>query len=60
MQHHKSQTTVDDSFLSIGLKKLPSKLTPRIERFTMALQDVDFEIKREQGRDELDPLEYLS
>ena len=33
---------------------------PRIEKWVMDMQDVDFELKYEPGRDELDPLDFLS
>ena len=36
------------------------KLLPRIERWVMDMQDVDFEMKYQPGRDELDPLDFLS
>ena len=36
------------------------KLPPRIEKWVMDMQDVDFEMKYEPGRDELDPLDFLS
>ena len=35
------------------------KLPPRIEKWVMDMQDVDFEMKYEPGRDELDPLDFL-
>lgn len=40
--------------------KPSAKLLPRIERWVMDMQDVDFEMKYEPGRDELDPLDFLS
>ena len=36
------------------------KLPPRIEKWVMDMQDVDFEMKLKPGRDELDPLDFLS
>ena len=36
------------------------KLPPRIEKWVMDMQDVDFEMKYEPGRDKLDPLDFLS
>ena len=36
------------------------KLPPRIEKWVIDMQDVDFEMKYEPGRDELDPLDFLS
>jgi hypothetical protein len=36
------------------------KLPPRIERYVMGMQDVDFEVVYEPGKDEKDPLDYLS
>ena len=40
--------------------KPSAKLPPRIERWVMDMQDVDFEMKYEPGRDELDPLDFVS
>ena len=40
--------------------KHTAKLQPRIERWVMDLQDVDFELVYEPGKDEADPLDYLS
>ena len=40
--------------------KPSAKLPLRIERWVMDMQDVDFEMKYEPGRDELDPLDFLS
>ena len=37
--------------------KLP---TPRIEKWVMDMHDVDFEMKYEPGKDEADPLDFLS
>lgn len=36
------------------------KLPPRIEKWVMDMQDVDFEIFYEPGKDEADPLDFLS
>ena len=36
------------------------KLAPGIEKWVMDMQDEDFEMKYESGRDELDPLDFLS
>jgi hypothetical protein len=36
------------------------KLPPRIEKWIMAIQDLDFTVKYEPGRDEQDPMDYLS
>ena len=36
------------------------KLPPRIEKWVMDMQDVDFEIVYEPGKDEADPLDFLS
>ena len=36
------------------------QLPPRIEKWVMDMQDVDFEMEYEPGRDELDPLDFLS
>ena len=40
--------------------KTTAKLPPRIEKWVMDLQDVDFELIYEPGKDEQDPLDYLS
>ena len=37
-----------------------AKLPPRIEKWVMDMRDVDFEMKYEPGRDEADPLDFLS
>ena len=36
------------------------KLPPRIEKWVMRVQDVDFELIYEPGKDEADPLDFLS
>ncbi|MCG8047363.1 MAG: DDE-type integrase/transposase/recombinase, partial [Candidatus Thiodiazotropha taylori] len=40
--------------------KANAKLPPRIERWVMDMQDVDFELVYEPGKDEQDPLDFLS
>lgn len=40
--------------------KATAKLPPRIERWVMDMQDVDFEMVYEPGKDEADPLDFLS
>ena len=40
--------------------KPTAKLPPRIERMVMAMQDVDYELIYEPGKDERDPLDFLS
>ena len=35
-------------------------MPPRIEKWVMEMQDVDFEVIYEPGKDEADPLEYIS
>ena len=40
--------------------KPAAKLPPRIEKWVMNLQDVDYEIIYVPGKDEADPLDYLS
>ena len=42
------------------LNKPTAKLPPRIEKWVMDMQDVDFEMKYEPGKDEADPLDFLS
>lgn len=37
-----------------------SKLPPRIEKWVMDMQDVEYEVIYEPGKDEQDPLDYLS
>ena len=51
--------TVHKSLLPVFSK--PSvKLPPRVEKRVMDMQDVDFEMKYEPGRNELDPLDFSS
>ncbi|XP_038062363.1 uncharacterized protein K02A2.6-like [Patiria miniata] len=40
--------------------KTTAKLPPRIEKWVMNMQDVDFELVYEPGKDEADPLDFLS
>ena len=40
--------------------KANMKLPPRIEKWVMGMQDVDFELIYEPGKDEKDPLDFLS
>lgn len=40
--------------------KATMKLPPRIERWVMSMQDADYELVYEPGRDEADPLDFLS
>ena len=40
--------------------KATAKLPPRIEQWVMSMQDVDFQLIYEPGKDEADPLDYLS
>ena len=40
--------------------KATAKLPPRIEKWVMAMQDVDYEMKYQPGKDEADPLDFLS
>ena len=40
--------------------KATSKVPPRIEKWIMDMQDVDFELVYEPGRDAADPLDFLS
>ena len=40
--------------------KATANLPPRIEKWVMAMQDVDFEMKYQPGKDEQDPLDFLS
>lgn len=40
--------------------KPTARLPPRIERWVMDMQDVEFELVYEPGKDEADPLDYLS
>ena len=40
--------------------KPTAKLPPRIEKWVMSMQDVDFEVNYEPGKDEKDPLDYIS
>ena len=36
------------------------RLPPRIEKWVMGMQDVDFELIYEPGKDDADPLDFLS
>ena len=40
--------------------KTNAKLPPRIEKWVMNMQDADFEVIYEPGKDEADPLDFLS
>ena len=40
--------------------KMSTKLPPRIEKWVMDMQDIDFEVVYEPGKDEADPLDFLS
>ena len=40
--------------------KVKAKVPPRIERWIMEMQDVDYELVYEPGKDEIDPLDFLS
>ena len=51
--------TGDKPILSM-FNKASTKLPPRIERWVMDMQDVDFELVYEPGKDEQDPLDFLS
>ena len=40
--------------------KVKDKVPPRIEKWIMGMQDVDYELVYEPGKDEADPLDFLS
>ena len=40
--------------------KATARLPPRIERWVMDMQDVDFELVYEPGKDDADPMDFLS
>lgn len=40
--------------------KTAAKLSPRLEKWIMETTDLDFELKYEPSRNELDPLDYIS
>ena len=40
--------------------KVKAKVPPRIEKWIMEMQDVDYELVYEPGKDETDPLDFLS
>ena len=40
--------------------KVRAKVPPKIEKWIMEMQDVDYEVVFEPGRDEADPLDFLS
>ena len=42
------------------LNKPTAKLPPRIERWVMDMQYVNYELKYEPGKDEADPVDVLS
>ena len=41
------------------LNKVEAKLRPRIDKLIMEMQDVDYELVYESGKDEADPLDFL-
>ena len=40
--------------------KATAKLPPRIEKWVMDMQDVDFELVYQPGKDDADPMDYFS
>ena len=40
--------------------KVKAKVPPRIEKWIMEMQDVDYKLVYEPGKDEADPLDFLS
>ena len=40
--------------------KVKAKVPPRIEKWIMEMQDVNYELVYEPGKDEADPLDFLS
>ena len=40
--------------------KIKAKVPSRIEKWIMEMQDVDYELVYEPGKDEADPLDFLS
>ena len=40
--------------------KATAKLPPRIEKWVMYMQDVDFELVYKPGKSDADPMDYLS
>ena len=42
------------------LNKATARLPPRIERWVMDMQDVDFKLVYEPGKDDADPMDFLS
>ena len=40
--------------------KAAKRLPPRIEKWVMGMQDVDFELIYEPGKDDADPFDFLS
>ena len=42
------------------LNKVKAKVQPRIEKWNMEMQDADYELAYEPGKDEMDPLDFLS
>ena len=40
--------------------RVKAKVPPSIEKWVMEMQDVDYELVYEPGKDEMDPLDFLS
>ena len=57
---HKFKIITGHKPLLSMFNKATAKLPPRIERWVMDMQDVDYELIYEPGKDEQDPLDFLS
>ena len=59
MEHRDSIFTAYKPLLPL-FNEAKATMSPRIEKWIMEIQDVDYELVYEPGKDEADPLDYLS
>ena len=59
MEHRDSVFTAHKPLLPL-FNEAKATMSPRIEKWIMEMQDVDNELVYEPGKDEADPLDYLS
>ena len=59
MEHRDSVFTAHKPLLPL-FNEAKATMSPRIEKWIMEMQDVDYELVYEPGKDEADPLDYLS
>ena len=57
MEHRDSVFTAHKPPLPL-FNKAKATMPPRIEKWVMEMQDVDYELVYEPGKDETDPLDY--